>query len=200
MRDKSIKWSDIVTEQGKARDVVWMHCVIDIQDDEEWKKCVESACPRKDCSDIWIHWFTTSVLKQIIGKGDSTKIRRAIDTILSAHDSFTIHMPITLLSIIVEVLKENNLLVAEQYKAMEEVMSIYSEGNIDEVPEELLVGTKEWVSLPRNGEESADLLQLFYEKVEEFTGKNFIKESTYFQNAIVFTDRLRKRRDSLYSG
>ena len=177
-----------------------MHCAINIQDNEEWKQCILSTCPENKNSDMWMHWVTTRVLTIMVGGVDSSEVSQILETIESAYESFASHMPITLLSIMADmadVLAENKRLERENYEALEEVMNAYSKSDANIVPDELLLGTKEWGCRPGVEDKTRDLLGWCSDRMEELAKNAFFKESVPLRNTMALISKLRQKRDSL---
>ena len=143
-----------------------------------------------------MHWATSKILYQIVTTANSSEVSQTVETMISIHKSFASHMPITLLSIIVDLLEIEGLLEQRGYEALEVIMSAYSKSDVRTISDELLLGTEEWVTVHLGIE--SDLLKRWNEQIEELLREKLIKESIYCQNAIDFTDELRQKRESIF--
>lgn len=199
--DKTLSWLDRTYAQGKMRDLLWMCCVISLQNIEEWKACLASPCPDISTEEAWLNWVAQANFKKASRKGDSAALREILEAYKVARPKFRALVPIALMSIVV-YLSERSFLrneLTEIHVDFPTILDVLPDSGDGEMIEDLLQSTCNWVdSTYYNMDDfDKDLLNAFAKAIEKLVEEGNLEKDASFERTVNFVSKLREHRDSL---
>ncbi|MBP0019675.1 MAG: NACHT domain-containing protein [Cyanobacteria bacterium SBLK] len=201
--NNDINWSDVTNTTKKVmRDIMWTLCIHNIQDVDNWEKCLRSQPPENGRNSIWIAWSIQSIIDNYLINSEHPKYKVFLSILSEYFPDHSKFIPIWLIatsrSLFAHFFKQNQ--VPSKYyintldkKVIEQSLQILTSTKEFFIDSELLQNIKHYHIL--FGREVVDLLKDFIRKIDELYDRKILEDESLYKQTKQFIQKLIERRE-----
>ncbi len=172
--------------------------VEEVNDIEMWKECVKSPCPSTESSDAWYYGVAERIIKKSLYQ-DIDTIKSIISAYQESCPKTQSLMPIALISnglklLLNEILEKKPI----PYEHITKILSVLPESNNGEILLDWFLGTKKWMlTIGWEHKDIGYFFSIFIDKIELAISENHLERNAITENALLFVNDLKNKRDSI---